>query len=172
MMIAYFTFLSLDLLGALDSTLSDPKEREDCLNWVYICQHHEGGFRGSPGVDLDGREHLSNEVWDSSSVPATFFALSILAMLRDDFSRVKRKECLAWLRKVQRPDGSFGEHLGENGVVEGGMDTRFGFCAVGIWWILRGASSGDNEGMPDIDIDGLIRCIRLAQVRLPISPFV
>ena len=161
MMLAYFTFLSLDLLGALDLS---PEERQNALDWVYLCQHHEGGFRGSPGVDLDGREAAGNKSWDGASVPATFFALSILAILRDDFARVRRKECLSWLRRVQRKDGSFGEHLGENGVVEGGMDTRFGFCAAGVRWMLRGGAVGDVEGVEDIDTDALIECIRVAQV--------
>ena len=161
MMIAYFTFLSLDLLKALSLTEA---ERTNALDWIYLCQHHEGGFRGSPGVDLDGREAEGNKEWDVASIPATFFALSILAILRDDFSRVRRRECLNWLGKLQRADGSFGEHLGEGGVVEGGMDTRFGFCAVGIRWMLRGEVEGEVEGVRDIDVDGLIECIRLAQV--------
>jgi geranylgeranyl transferase type-1 subunit beta len=161
MMVVYFTFLSLDLLSALD--LSED-ERENALNWIYLCQHHDGGFRGSPGVDLDGRESEGNREWDVATVPATFFALGSLAILRDDFSRVKRKECLTWLRKVQRSDGSFGEHLGEGGVVEGGMDTRFGMCAAGVRWFLRGDAAGEVEGVPDVEVDKLIGCIRLAQV--------
>ena len=151
MMLAYFTILSLDLLDALESNITT-EERENCLRWVYLCQHHEGGFRGSPGVDLDGREYEYNKAWDVASIPATFFALSILAILRDDFSRVQRSETLRWLRKLQRAEGSFGEHLGENDVVEGGMDTRFGFCAAGIRWMLRGRAVGEVDGIADIAV--------------------
>lgn len=163
LMLAYFCISALDLLDALDSSISD-EERRDFIDWVYICQHAKGGFRGSPGVDLDGRENLSNEAWDVSSGPATFFALSILAILRDDFSRVKRKGCLQFLNRIQRPDGSIGEHLGENGTIEGGMDTRFGYCGAGARWILRGKARGEVEGVPDIEVDKLIHCINLAQV--------
>jgi geranylgeranyl transferase type-1 subunit beta len=162
MMLVYLTFLSLDLLDALDTTLTE-SERQNCLDWVYLCQHHDGGFRGSPGVNLDGRENLDNAAWDVASIPSTMFALSILAVLKDDFARVRRKETLQWLTRLQRPDGSFGEHLGEGGVVEGGMDTRFGFCAVGIRWMLRGRAMGEVEGVQDVRIDQFINCISLAQ---------
>ncbi|KIV99171.1 uncharacterized protein PV09_09125 [Verruconis gallopava] len=161
MMLAYFTILSLDILGSLDSTLSSD-ERQACIDWIYLCQHRDGGFRGSPppAVEMEG---LASSDWDVATVPATFFALSMLAMLKDDFMRVKRKECLCWLLKMQRPDGSFGEHLGEGGAIEGGMDTRFGFCAAGVRWILRGRAVGDVEGVKDVDVDALIKCIRRAQ---------
>jgi geranylgeranyl transferase type-1 subunit beta len=163
MMLAYLTILALDLLDALDATINE-EERQSYLEWVYVCQHREGGFRGSPGVDLDSREHENNEAWDVASIPATFFALSTLAILGDDFGRVERRKCLQWLNRLQRPDGSFGEHLGEGDAVEGGMDTRFGFCAAGIRWMLRGRATGDIDGVPDAEIDKLIKCIGLAQV--------
>lgn len=163
MMLAYFIISALDLLDSLEK-VTTPEERQHYADWVYHCQHPDGGFRGFPGTDLGELRNETNGVWDPATVPSTFFALAILAILGDDLERVKRKECLQWLRKVQRPDGSFGEHVGENGEVQGGMDTRFGYTAVGTRWILRGKATGDVLGVPDVDVDKLVHCIKLAQV--------
>ena len=58
-----------------------------------------------------------------------------------------QQECLQWLTKMQREDGSFGETLGPGDKIEGGMDTRFGYCATGVRWVLREVkSSGVSEG--------------------------
>ena len=110
------------------------------------------------------RAQEGSEVWDPANVPATYFALAALCVLRDDLSRVDRRGCLAWLRRMQRPDGSFGQTLGEDGAVEGGMDTRFGYCAMVTRWILRGEIDGDVEGVPDVDVEALVRCIRGSEV--------
>jgi len=117
-------------------------------------------------MDLGESRTLENAVWDAPTVPATFFALSALCILGDDLSRVKRKECLVWLNKMQRPDGSFGETIGDNGRIEGGTDARFGYCATGVRWMLRGNVEGEVEGIPDIQLDSFVNCIRLSQVRI------
>jgi hypothetical protein len=41
-----------------------------------------------------------------------------------DLSRVKRRECLEWLPKVQRADGSFGELVGPEGSVRYTLEPR------------------------------------------------
>jgi geranylgeranyl transferase type-1 subunit beta len=105
-----------------------------------------------------------NSIWDPANVPATFFALAILAILKDDFSRVRRRECLLWLTKMQRPDGSFGETLG-GGKIEGGLDPRFGYLAMGIRAILLGRNQGELEDVSDLDIEAFVKCIRRSQVR-------
>lgn len=64
---------------------------------------------------------------------------------------------------MQRKDGSFGETLGENDSIEGGLDSRFGYCTIVVRWILRGAVTGEVDGVPDIDVDKLVECVRLAQ---------
>jgi geranylgeranyl transferase type-1 subunit beta len=157
---------ALDLLGVLD-TVSSEEERCDHLNWVYHCQHPNGGFRMWPGTDFGLHGNEANTIWDPANIPATYFALALLLVYKDDMKRVKRKETLQWLRKMQRPDGSFGETL-VNGVIEGGRDPRFAFCATGIRYILRGDLEGplhlDGEEIPDIDVDSLVRCIRAAEV--------
>ena len=154
----------MDLLGCLDSSLTED-DRDRYINWVYLCQHADGGFKGFPGGDLGALRNNENSVWDPANVPATFFALAILAILKDDFSRVKRKECLLWLKKMQRPDGSFGETLGLGEKIEGGLDPRFGYTAMGIRAILRGRDQGEMKDVPDVDIDLFVDCIRRSQVR-------
>lgn len=65
---------------------------------------------------------------------------------------------------MQREDGSFGEHVGENGHIEGGLDSRFGYCATGVRWILRGTVEGEVDGVEDIRVEDLLVCVRRSQV--------
>ena len=65
---------------------------------------------------------------------------------------------------MQRPDGSFGETLGADGYIEGGLDTRFGYCATGVRWMIRGSADGPLDDVPDIDAEKLVHCIRSRQV--------
>lgn len=163
MTLAFFVVSALDLLGIL-FTHTDLAERQEYIDWIYHCQHPDGGFRGFPATEFGERRSADNAAWDPANLAATYFALSTLCVLRDDLSRVKRKECLRWLRSVQRPDGSFGELLGPTGQVEGGNDTRYGYCAMGTRWILRGSVFGEIEGEADVDVDKLVACIRKAEV--------
>ena len=166
MYLAYFIIAALDLLDALD-TASTGTDRQDHVNWIYRCQHPDGGFRMWPGTDLGERSNETNARWDPANIPGTYFALASLLILDDDFKRVKRKECLVWLQKMQREDGSFGETL-VDGQIEGGRDPRFAYCATGIRHVLRGESARDirlsGQLVKDIDADGLIRCVRAAEV--------
>ncbi|KAJ5961026.1 Terpenoid cyclases/protein prenyltransferase alpha-alpha toroid [Penicillium vulpinum] len=119
MLLAYLTLSGLDVLGVLQSKTT-PEERQGYIDWLYHCQVPSGGFRGFPGTDFGpGKRNKDNEAWDPANVPATFFALVNLLVLGDDLSRVKRRECLEWLPKVQRADGSFGEIIGPEGSVGG-----------------------------------------------------
>lgn len=156
--LAYFIISALDLLDALKSSTT-PEEREGYAQWIYACQLPEGGFRGFPGSDFDFQRTNENKTWDPANVPATYFALATLLILGDNLERVKRRECLEWLTKMQRPDGSFGEtHI--NGNIEGGMDMRFGYTAMGIRWILRGRALGEVDDVPDVLVDKLVQRIR------------
>ena len=162
MTLAFFVVSALDLLDILDSKIS-PEERSCWTDWIYSCQLDSGGFRGFTGTKFS--DHLrtpENQQWDPANVPATFFALVTLVILGDDLSRVKRWECLSWLPKVQRQDGSFGETLGENGNIEGGSDLRFCCCAAGIRHVLRGPGDLDVQ---DFDVDRLVAYIAASQVR-------
>ncbi|KAK8202926.1 geranylgeranyl transferase-like protein type i beta subunit [Phyllosticta capitalensis] len=160
--LAFFIISALDLLRVRDDFMT-PEERADYVNWLYHNQHPNGGFRGSPATDLGQGRNADNECWDPANVPATFFALSALVILGDDLQRVKRRQCLEWLPKMQRADGSFGETMGEGGHIEGGQDPRFGYCAAGVRWILRGNAEGSVEGVRDINVQGLVRCIRQSE---------
>ncbi|KAF2757067.1 geranylgeranyl transferase type I beta subunit [Pseudovirgaria hyperparasitica] len=161
MLLAFFIISALDLLGAWNDTSAE--EKEGYVQWIYNCQHPEGGFRGFPGTDLGEQTTTENKVWDPANLPATYLAIASLLVLGDDLTRMKRKECLQWLNKLQRPDGSFGETLGENGKVEGGMDTRFGYSAAVVRWMLRGWTSGNVLDVPDIRVLQLVDCIHTSQ---------
>lgn len=163
MLLAFLTLSALDVLDSLIPKTTAP-ERAGYIDWIYHCQVPTGGFRGYSGTDF-GAENRNedNQAWDPANVPATFFALVNLLILGDDLGRVKRRECLDWLPKLQRSDGSFGEVLGQDGKVEGNRDLRYCCCAAGIRYILRG-SGGDAEGIRDIDVNGLILFIQACQV--------
>lgn len=157
---------ALDLLDVLETVCTED-ERREYIDWIYHCQHPNGGFRMWPGTDLGDRANEDNAKWDPANIPATYFALAALLVLKDDLERVKRRQTLHWVRQMQRPDGSFGETL-VDGRIEGGRDPRFGYCAAGVRYILRGLAEGPimvgGDEVEDIDVDGLITCIRASEV--------
>lgn len=164
MLLAYLTLSGLDVLGVLQSKTT-PEERQGYINWLYRCQVSSGGFRGFSGTDFgEDKRTAENEAWDPANVPATFFALANLLILGDDLSRVKRRECLEWLPKLQREDGSFGEVLGPGERIEGDRDLRYCCCAAGTRYILRGSSGKGAEDIGDIDVSKLISFIEDCQV--------
>ncbi|KAJ8611594.1 hypothetical protein MRB53_037897 [Persea americana] len=138
MTLACFTLSALDLLGVLDDLVPNDTK--------------EGGFP------------CASSTWEPANIPATYFALATLAILGDDFKRVKRRKCLLWLRKMQREDGSFGEFLSEDGHILGGHDTRPAYCAVASRWMLNGGSLGSKSPAEDIDEDKLVQSIAASQV--------
>lgn len=160
LLLAYFIMSALDLLGALDSSTA-AEERKGWADWIYTLQLPRGGFRGAPATDMKDRRNTANEDYDPANVPSTYFALATLLILGDDLERVRRKECLSWLASMQREDGSFGAY-GFFGEIEGGMDTRFGYAAMGIRWILRGRAIGTVDGIPDLNIPKFVQCVRSA----------
>lgn len=159
--LAFFTLAALDLLDILNSTLSST-DRQGYIDWIYQCQVPSGGFRGSPSHDLGDWRTPENECRDPATVPMTFFALNSLLILGDDFSRVKRKECLEWLCKLQNADGSFGEILGEDGESKGGRDPRQCHCTAVIRHILRGQDT--SKDLVDIDVEKLVSYVASCQV--------
>jgi geranylgeranyl transferase type-1 subunit beta len=159
MTLACFVLSAADLIGDLDAAMSE-EDRRGYIEWVYHCQLPSGGFRPSPATDFGTASNEDNAIWDPAHMAGTFFALLILGLLRDDLTRVKRREILKWLNQMQRPDGSFGQTIGVNGHIEGGSDSRFGFMAAGIRWILRGNLEGPVDGVPDIDVDKFVQCVR------------
>ncbi|MCJ1286910.1 Geranylgeranyl transferase type-1 subunit beta [Xylographa opegraphella] len=153
MTLALFTLSALDLLGVLHESTT-PSERSHYIDWIYRCQHPSGGFRGFTGANFgDVNRTVDNEHWDPANLAATFFALAGLAILRDSMERVKRRECLEWLAKLQLDGGSFGEGLGKNGQIEGDPDIRYCFLAAVTRWMLKDRTQLDEA--KDIDVDKL-----------------
>lgn len=165
---AFFTLSALDLLGVLHERTS-ASERDDYTEWIYRCQHPDGGFRGFTGADVgEARLDKTRGPWDPANLAATFFALAALTVLGDTLKRVKSRACLAWLKTLQLKDGSFGEALGEGGKLEGEGDVRYCYLAAAVRWILRGDEEipRDNEGIKDIDVPALVEFIISSQVSL------
>jgi geranylgeranyl transferase type-1 subunit beta len=163
MSLAFFIISALDLLGALETSIT-AEDKAGYIDWIYRCQLPDGGFRGSPGTDFGHLAGVENAVWDPANISATYFALFMLLILRDDLKRVKRIDCLKWLTKLQRSDGSFGQTLGPDDSVEGGFDTRFGYLAMAVRWTLRNLSGYGTEDPPDVDAERLAQCISNLQV--------
>lgn len=162
-LLTYFTVAGLDILGELHNRTT-AEERQGYIEWIYHCQVPSGGFRGFTGTDF-GRDRRTpeNEAWDPANVPSTFFALVILLTLGDDLSRVRRIECLRWLSRMQRENGSFGEVLGSGGRIEGGGDLRFCCFGAGTRYILRGKCVDGLESIRDIDVNKLVAFIEACQ---------
>lgn len=164
MTLAFFTLSALDLLNALHSSTSDI-ERATYIDWIYRCQHPNGGFRGFTGADPGRKRDFVNECWDPANLAATYFALAALVVLKDDLRRVERNKCLRWMRDLQLGDGSFGDALGEHGSVTGGQDVRYCYCAAGVKWILSrsGAKTRISEN-EDFNVEALVRYLLSLQV--------
>ena len=159
MTLAFFTVSALDLLDALESSIS-VDERAAYVDWIYHCQHPRGGFSGFSGADLGPLRSAKNDCWNPANLAATYFALATLLVLGDDLDRVKRRECLRWIQGLQLEDGSFGEGTGEEGRVNGGKDVRFGYCAAGVRWILnRGSERAATAQAEDINVEALVRSV-------------
>lgn len=109
----------------------------------------------------------------SANLAATFFALLLLGLAADTddeaasaFSGVERKKLLRWMKKLQRPDGSFGQVLWEGEPV-GGRDMRHSYLASCIRWILGGGAQEEGDGAEreeDVDVEGMIDHVRHTQV--------
>ncbi|KAG5951105.1 hypothetical protein E4U53_003779, partial [Claviceps sorghi] len=154
---AYFTVAALDLLSAPLAR----QERASIRAWVLRLQHPQGGFCGSATHVLAGQDAPRG----SANLAATFFALLLLALAAetDDeaaaaFAGVERNKLLRWLKRLQRPDGSFGQVLWEGDAV-GGRDMRHSYLASCIRWMVRGdvvEDGGDAAWEEDIDVKGMI----------------
>lgn len=163
MTLGFFILSALDLLGAGADTLS-AQERANIYEWILHCQHPSGGFCGSPNHKYP--EEYYNDVGrgrrqvDPANLPATFFALLSLSFV-GGFDEVKRKECLDWLKRLQRDDGSFGQLITQEGEIEGGKDMRNCYVAAAVRWILRGEDV--IEMGEDIDVEGLVDFLKSGQ---------
>ncbi|GKT40676.1 geranylgeranyl transferase type-1 subunit beta [Colletotrichum spaethianum] len=183
--LSFFILAALDILSPSEPSKEDPHlltpaDRAAARNFVLGLYHPGGGFCGSPNHALPAELYAD---WDfekgmprtrnssSANLASTYFALLILAIVADGpeaarnaFAGVDRIATLRWLKRLQRPDGSFGELVLDDGSIKGGNDMRLCFLAATIRWALRGdAKEGDADWVEDIDVDALVRHIRQGQ---------
>ncbi|KAL2757221.1 hypothetical protein ACRALDRAFT_2099553 [Sodiomyces alcalophilus JCM 7366] len=184
MALAFFIVAAVDLLSPPASTgepqIPTREDRSKIRTWVLSLQHPGGGFCGSPThvppVELSGcagrraeaRQDPTQQT-GTANLAATYFALLLLALAAEGDGRhalegVNRRGTLRWLRRLQRPDGSFGEVVLDDGSIAGGRDMRYCYLATVIRWCLRGdAHEGERAWVADIDVDGLVEHIRRGQ---------
>ncbi|KAL5606443.1 hypothetical protein BROUX41_002859 [Berkeleyomyces rouxiae] len=154
------------------------EDRKRHYDWVLALQHPAGGFAGSPNQMLpyskqtgaDGSTRQGPPDSNCANLAATFFALTILALIAEDdtaqdaFRDVDRAATLAWIRRLQRQDGSFGEVVDSRGQISGGRDMRYCYLAASVRWMLRGRHEPGSEfWVEDINVEALISHIRKAQ---------
>ncbi|KAA8576324.1 hypothetical protein MFRU_009g02130 [Monilinia fructicola] len=164
MTLGFFILSALDLLNVGASTFPD-SQRRSIRAWILKCQHPLGGFCGStnhrfPDIYYADVGNGRRDV-DPANLPATFFAILSLAFV-DGLADVKRIECLQWLRRLQREDGSFGEFVTEDGKIQGGRDMRYCYVATAIRWMLTG-DAHEERGDNDIDVEKLVGHLRAGQ---------
>ncbi|KAL7274525.1 geranylgeranyl transferase type-1 subunit beta [Rhizina undulata] len=157
--LGFFCISALDLLGELPSATTE-EERNGWRNWIYSLQLPGGGFRGSPATRMSKE---GGERWDIVNLPASYFAVATLVSLGDDLEALDKEGLLRLLPRLQRNDGSFGECLGADGEVVGGMDMRFVYCASAIRWILRGKEGAGRRDIADFDVEEAVRYIRSSE---------
>jgi geranylgeranyl transferase type-1 subunit beta len=156
--LGFFIVSALDLLNALPQI--PEAEIKSWKAWLYSLQVPEGGFRGFSGTNLGAYRNMWNRCWDVASLANTHLALLSLVVLGDDLTKVDAEHCMKWVASLQRPNGSFGEFLGEGGEVIGGDDLRTVYCAVGIVYML--CAEGEGNGVP-IDVYATMRFIESCQ---------
>jgi geranylgeranyl transferase type-1 subunit beta len=166
-LLGFFILSALDILGVGVDTLP-PSDVKQFRSWILSCEHPNGGFCGSPNHKYPKRYYDVTRTYDvdpdPANLPATYFAILSLSFV-GGFRDVKRIDCLRWLKRLQREDGSFGEVLGEDGNVEGGRDMRYCHFASGVRWMLRGdLGSNGGEIYEDIDVDKLVKHIQAGEV--------
>jgi geranylgeranyl transferase type-1 subunit beta len=167
MTLGFFILSALDLLGAGTDTFPE-KDRKNIREWILKCQHPNGGFCGSPNHRFPDAYYVDvghgKQQMDPANLPATFFAILGLSFV-GNLDGVKRDECLKWLKTLQREDGSFGELITEEGIIEGGRDMRPCYLAVAVRWMLRGDAPLGEEGKEyAFNIEKLVDHIRSGQV--------
>ena len=148
MSLGFFLLNSLDILNQLD-TATSPEDRQHWIDWIYKCQHPNGGFRGSTATKTE--EH---SVYDTAHLPASYFAIALLLILGDDLKRINRDAALLGLKKSQNENGSFAPVLlGEERFGE--VDVRHVYCAIAVRDMLSPIKAEE-----DIDVPAAIRYIQ------------
>lgn len=165
MALAFFILSALDILGAGADVFSS-EDIKSYRKWILGCQHPSGGFCGSPSHKYPDKYYDEFEEIniDPPNLAATYFGILTLNFV-GGLEEVKRTQCLRYLKRLQREDGSFGEILGKDGKVEGGRDMRYCHFASTIRWVLRGdLQSAAGDHYDDIDVEKLVKHIRSGEV--------
>ncbi|KAJ1327743.1 geranylgeranyl transferase type-1 subunit beta [Microdochium nivale] len=183
--LGFFIVAALDLLSSASSYSEPPPDpraaslipaadRKRLRDFILSLQHPLGGFCGSPNHVLPREWSVE---WDAAqdrevagdpanpNIAATAFALLLLGLLAEGdgagaFNGVHRERTLAWLKRLQRDDGSFGDVVNEHGFVSGGRDMRFCMLAATVRYILGGDRVGKED---DINVEALVAHIRRGQ---------
>lgn len=93
---------------------------------------------------------------DAPHLIMTYCALLLLAMLRDDFSRLDRPGLIKFLRTCQKPDGSFSTVPGDTE-----SDLRTLYCAFAISTML--------DDWSGIDVERALTFVESCRVRISLS---
>uniref|UniRef100_A0A7E4V684 Geranylgeranyl transferase type I subunit beta n=1 Tax=Panagrellus redivivus TaxID=6233 RepID=A0A7E4V684_PANRE len=149
----FFILSGLDVLGELDSVVSEA-EKAEMIKGIYRMQLTTSsgadpgrcGFRGSLSASAPPKsDHVCPH--DSAHIAQTYSALCCLLILGDDLSQVDRSAVLEGVRQCQLIDGSFSVFAGASEA-----DMRFVFCAAAICYIL--------DGFEYIDVDAMVEFIQ------------
>lgn len=197
--LGFFIICSIDLLtpsplpssseqaATTTKPLLTSTDRAHLRRWVLSCQHPLGGFTGSPTHNFAAQYQQSDA--ENAHIGGTYFALLLLALLAEEnddyeksasgaFAGINRIATLQWLRRLQRPDGSFGEIVydapplpgqeknekGSVAMIAGGKDMRYCYLAAAVRWMLRGELSPSHpDFVEDIDVPALVAHIRRGQ---------
>lgn len=166
MILGFFILSALDLLGE-DAKLISEAERANIRDWVLKCQHPNGGFCGSTNHRYPDEYYVDvghgKQLMDPANLPATFFAILSLSFV-GRLDQMRRRDCLRWLKTLQRQDGSFGELITAQGSIQGGRDMRYCYIATAIRWMLRGDHVTEKDEEDDIDVEKLVDHLRNGQV--------
>jgi len=111
MIIAFYSLSCLDVLDQID-VKSKEADRDQWRNWIWaqqISSNWGTGFRSGPSMAIVSNTATpwNPNQYDLPHVIMTFSAILSLAILRDDFKRLDRAGLRIFLRRMQRPDGSF-----------------------------------------------------------------
>ena len=147
--IAFFALSALDLLDALDTV----GNRQRIIDWVYSLQvlpnkertnQNRGGFRGGPSNGVTspaGASTCEKEVYhDCGHIANTYTAIGLLLILGDSLNRLDKQACLAHVRALQLPNGSF-----KSTICGSESDMRFVYCACCISTMLDDFSAVDTD---------------------------
>jgi geranylgeranyl transferase type-1 subunit beta len=120
MTVLLFALNSLDCLGVKLA----PKTRDYCIDWIYARQCSTGGFDGSSFHAPFPRAHLVS----------TYSAVVCLAILRDDLTRLRKRELASFIGGMQSSlNGGF---CAEEEAMDD-IDARFVYCACALVSMLN-----------------------------------